>query len=133
MTCAYCVQPNSDDRPLVMHETQSGKGYHARCWYEMKTGRPIDFPEHQLTWRTIELIRLLEVIEGHGEAASSSTILKRWRNNDADLVLIKDPESPLPYRAVRRWHETPETLDVVLLTTDRLEAERAYYLTMFEV
>jgi hypothetical protein len=133
MTCAHCEQPNSDDRPLVMHEKQSGNDYHARCWYEMRTGRPIDFPEHQLTWRTIELVRLLEVMEGHGEAASSSSIIKQWSTNDVDLVLIQDPDSPLPYRVVRWWHETPDTLDVVLLTADLVEAERVYYLSMFEI
>jgi hypothetical protein len=58
-----------------MHEKPSGKHYHARCWYEMKTGKPTDFPEHQLPWHMIELVRLLEVMEGQGEAASSSTIL----------------------------------------------------------
>jgi len=127
MTCGHCGQPSSSARPLCMHEQHSDTSYHARCWYEMKTGEPIHFPESELTWRTIELIRLLEVMDGHGEAASSATIENQRATSAATVALIHDPVSPLPYRVVRRWHETPDTLEVLLLTADPLEAKRVYY------
>jgi hypothetical protein len=127
--CVGCGHPTPKDHGRVFVGPNKAKPdavYHSRCWYEMKTGKPIDFPEHQLSWRMIELVHLLEVMEDHGEAASSSTILKRVGTNNAEIALIHDSESPLPWRVVQRRHETPDMLAVMLISADYLEARRVY-------
>jgi hypothetical protein len=42
--------------------------YHSRCWYEMETGRPIDFPERERPYRMILLVQELERQERRGES-----------------------------------------------------------------
>jgi hypothetical protein len=69
--CASCHQPIPADggRVSVGRDKENpDKVYHSRCWYEMKTGRPVDFPEQDLHGRMIELVRELERQEGRGES-----------------------------------------------------------------
>ena len=69
--CAGCGHPTPKDHSRVFvgpNKENPDQVYHSHCWYEMKTGRPIDFPESELGWRMILLVQELERQEGRGES-----------------------------------------------------------------
>jgi hypothetical protein len=69
--CVGCGRPTPKDYGRVFvgpHTEKPDAVYHSRCWYEMKTGKPIDFPESELGWRMIRLVQELERQEGRGES-----------------------------------------------------------------
>jgi hypothetical protein len=65
--CARYSQRIPKDRHRMV-EKNSVNVCHPWCWYEMKTGRPIGFPEHEIRGRMIRLVQELERQEGHGES-----------------------------------------------------------------